>query len=72
MADRVHYYGPGYDEFGDQYDDGQYDGYCTFCGGEGWDECDDPYQCTSEHLSSGLCPCKACGGSGNATDQTIW
>lgn len=43
--------------------------YCTRCGGEGRQEgtpieelCDD----------WGEIPCKACGGSGLAKDQTIW
>jgi len=45
---------------------------CSYCGGDGWDECHDPIQCTLAHSPDGLCPCAACGGSGAAKDQTIW
>jgi hypothetical protein len=48
---------------------------CTFCGGEGWTECDDPIQCMGRHIGNdwdSLCECKACGGSGLAKDQTVW
>lgn len=47
-------------------------GSCTFCGGDGYDECDDPIQCTSRHSPDGLCPCSACGGTGLAKNQVIW
>lgn len=55
-----------WDEPGDE------DADCTRCGGEGWTECDDPIQCTREHDAGGWHPCKACGGSGDAKDQTVW
>jgi hypothetical protein len=45
---------------------------CSWCGGEGYDECDDPIGCLSPHLRDGSCLCGACGGSGLAKDQTIW
>lgn len=47
-------------------------GDCHWCAGEGWDECDDPMQCTNAHSVEGLCRCKSCGGSGLAKDMTIW
>lgn len=45
---------------------------CTICGGEGYDECHDPIQCCQSHTAGDLCPCKGCGGTGLAKDQTIW
>jgi hypothetical protein len=49
---------------------------CTWCGGEGYVECDDPIQCTRPHLDNdrwnGECECSACHGSGLAKDQTSW
>ena len=61
---------PQPDDFDDGYSDE--DRHCTHCGGEGYDECDDPIQCTRLHTSDGLCPCGACGGTGLGKDQTIW
>ena len=48
---------------------------CSYCGGDGYTECDDPIQCCSRHLDNSwdqMCECKACGGSGLAKDQVIW
>lgn len=61
------------DDVPDEYDDPGYedDRRCYWCGGDGWDECDDPIQCTNEH-QYGLCRCSSCGGSGLAKDMTIW
>lgn len=54
-------------------DDDDYEfGRCHFCGGEGWDDCDDPMQCTNQHNRAGQCRCASCGGSGSAKDMTIW
>jgi hypothetical protein len=53
-------------EYGDPEND------CFHCGGEGWQECRDPIQCTGQHNSLGECRCSSCGGSGLAKDQTIW
>lgn len=56
-------------------------GDCFWCSGEGWDECDDPIECTKEHhvvknpdgsYAGQLCRCSSCGGSGLAKDMTIW
>lgn len=44
---------------------------CSFCGGDGYEECDDRIQCTERHIN-GMCRCVACNGSGRAKDQTIW
>ena len=54
----------------DDWDDRDPD--CSWCAGDGWQECDDPIQCFRPHTEHGLCPCGACGGSGLAKDQTIW
>ena len=45
---------------------------CTWCQGDGDQECDDPLGCTRRHDEFGSCECSACGGSGLAKDQTIW
>lgn len=74
------------DEFFDHDDDHEWpdeegSGDCYWCGGEGWDECDDPIQCTREHqIIRGddgeylfqICRCGSCNGSGSAKDMTIW
>ena len=59
------------DDDGDYIEEDDFDS-CHWCGGDGWDECDDPIQCTSQHSDDGLCRCKSCGGSGLAKDMTIW
>lgn len=43
---------------------------CTWCGGEGWAECDDPIQCCDPQCDGVMCPCKACDGRGY--DQWVW
>lgn len=55
-------------------DDGEREGLgrCHWCAGDGWTECSDPIQCTSEHNELGECRCGSCGGSGRAEDMTIW
>lgn len=40
---------------------------CSWCGGDGWQESDDPLWDGADEI-----PCKACGGSGLARKQTIW
>lgn len=49
---------------------------CSWCGGDGWEVCDDPIQCLNDHIgdpfAGGEHPCGACGGSGLAKDQTVW
>lgn len=45
---------------------------CTWCGGGGVQECDDPIQCTRRHFGDEMEPCSACRGSGLAKDQVIW
>ena len=44
---------------------------CSWCGGDGLEECDDPIQCMRPHIGNEH-PCVACGGSGDAKDQTLW
>ena len=65
----------------DDFDEYEFDDECSWCDGEGEDECNDPIQCTRrhttmEHPETGqvfqFCVCAACGGSGRAKDQTIW
>ena len=58
-------------DYDDEQDDADADGDCYWCGGDGYDECSDPMQCTHRHVC-GLCPCRSCGGSGLAKDMTIW
>lgn len=53
-------------------DDDENGGLCYWCGGDGWQECDDPIQCTDVHNEWGECPCASCGGSGLAKDMMIW
>lgn len=48
------------------------DGLCSRCGGDGFVECPRPLECTRVHTEAGQCACGACGGTGNARDQTIW
>lgn len=61
--------------------DGLDDPNCFWCGGERWDECDEPIECTSAHrviynadgsFGGQLCRCASCGGSGLAKDMRIW
>ena len=43
---------------------------CSWCGGDGWGECDDPIQCLDPRCNGELCPCSACYGRGY--DQEVW
>lgn len=49
---------------------------CTICGGDAWEECDDPIQCCAEHdgdpFAGGMHRCRACNGWGLASKQVIW
>lgn len=60
------------DGSGTHYEDDYDDDSCTFCGGDGWTECDDPIQCTDPRCDGQLCRCTACGGSGRGKDQVVW
>jgi DnaJ-class molecular chaperone len=40
---------------------------CTFCGGEGIEENDDPLWYDGDWIT-----CRACGGSGKRSDQTLF
>ena len=66
---------PDYDGDGWDYpDDDEWDpdeDDCTWCGGDGYTECDDPIQCCARHVN-GLCPCIPCNGSGQRSQQWIW
>lgn len=53
-------------------EDDENGGRCYWCDGDGWQECDDPIQCTDQHNERGECPCSSCGGTGLAKDMTIW
>ena len=44
---------------------------CTWCFGDGWEECGDPIQCTRRH-HLGDHPCSACAGSGLRSKQTVF
>ena len=54
----------------DEYMTGCYE--CDHCGGEAFDECDDPIQCTASACDGEVCPCSACGGTGNGCRQVVW
>lgn len=51
-------------------DDFYDDNTCTWCGGDGWVECDDPIQCCDPDCDGQTCRCKACDGRG--FDQVVW
>lgn len=53
-----------------EYEDDDNDNRCSWCGGEGFSECDDPLQCSDPACSGGACRCTACDGRG--FDQRIW
>lgn len=40
---------------------------CTYCGGEGWQESDDPLWDGADEV-----PCRACGGSGERRHQSVF
>lgn len=48
------------DEFGDELD-------CTWCGGDGWQENDDPLWYDGD-----IIPCQACDGTGLRKHQTVF
>jgi hypothetical protein len=54
----------------DDWDDGESDGECFYCGGEGWIDGyeDDPLWYAPGEMDR----CSSCGGSGAAKDMTIW
>lgn len=56
-------------EFDDSDDDGAP---CSWCGGDGWEDCDDPIQCCAVHNVLGECPCGPCNGTGLAKHQWLW
>jgi hypothetical protein len=60
------------DEFFEDSEDDDPERECSRCGGDGWQECPDPIQCTRPHNEFGECPCGSCGGSGLAKDMTVW
>lgn len=43
---------------------------CTWCGGDGFAECDDPIQCTTPGCDEAYCQCRGCNGRGY--DQVVW
>lgn len=43
---------------------------CSWCGGDGFAECDDPIQCCDPACDGVIGPCRACDGRGY--DQWIW
>lgn len=46
---------------------------CTWCGGEGTQDCDDPLGCPGPHDKWGNgCPCGACRGTGLRSQQTVF
>jgi hypothetical protein len=45
---------------------------CSWCGGDGFDECYDPIQCCDPECDGEIGPCRACNGSGMSKDQVVW
>lgn len=43
---------------------------CTFCGGDGVAECNDPIQCFDPDCTGSFCRCTACDGRG--VNQVVW
>jgi hypothetical protein len=66
--------GPDADNDWDGWDDATYDDDpdCSFCGGDGEEECADPIQCFTPRCNGEWHQCPACRGSGLARDQRIW
>lgn len=56
----------------DSEDDGEWDDEwaCTHCGGEGWDQVDDPMLDDCDEFGEG--PCKACRGTGLRKHQWVF
>jgi len=55
----------------DDYWDGDQDEYaCTRCGGEGWDQVDDPLWDDCDEFGYG--ECSACAGTGLRSHQTVF
>jgi hypothetical protein len=56
----------------DGFDDEDLD--CTWCGGDGLTECDDPLGCPGPHIGGwgGYCECRPCSGTGLRSKQTVW
>lgn len=57
------------DAMNDDYDD---DPGCSWCGGDGWEECTDTLAGCGAGCTGRICPCGACNGSGLAKDQVVW
>lgn len=53
----------------DEWHDDPEDADCSSCGGEGFEECDDPIQCLSPSCDGEYHRCQNCGGSGRSKDQ---
>lgn len=43
---------------------------CSWCGGEGFSDCDDPIQCLDPACNGELCTCRGCNGLGHS--QVVW
>lgn len=56
------------DEYWDYDEDGL--GWCTWCGGEGWAEVDDPLWDECDEFGYG--PCAACNGTGERRHQWVF
>lgn len=68
MSDQPHTPRVYEDDLADLYGDDTPE--CTWCGGEGIDECDDPIQCMDPACNGEMCTCRGCDGRGHS--QVIW
>jgi len=45
---------------------------CSWCGGEGINDCTDGLECFDPDCDGDMCRCGSCNGSGLAKDQRVW
>lgn len=49
------------------------EGVCSWCGGDSYDQCDDPLGCGDPgHISDDACPCVPCKGTGLRKHQWMF
>lgn len=58
-------------EYEEDYGDGL-DANCQTCGGDGFEECNEPWCCFERDCDGDIHTCPNCRGSGCAKDQWYW